>query len=186
MDRNLANAVARCGAARIEGTFYRHASLGVHGLAGSPAGGRWGPAGAYPVLYLGRPATSVVVEAYRHLVDPFPEMTGEMIAPRRFYACHLDVGDVLDLRPVENLAAVGLTPDDLSADHPRCQEVGAAAHQLAMHGVLAPAATGLGETIALFMRHIADSEHPRVLEEETWQVLPADPRRLRLLDGQAG
>jgi RES domain-containing protein len=186
VDRNLANAVARCGTTRVEGTFYRHASTNIVGLAGSAAGGRWGPPGAYPVLYLGRPVASVVVEAYRHLVDPFPGMTGEMVAPRRLYTCQLDVGEVLDLRTPENLAAVGLTPEDLRGPHARCQEIGAAAHQLALHGVLAPAATELGETLAVFMRHLLDAEQPTVTAEELWDELPADPRRFRVISGQAG
>jgi hypothetical protein len=65
----LAVAVAGCGTTRVTGTFERHVSLAVRGLTGSAAGGRWGPPGAYSVFYLGRPRDSVVVEAYRHLVD---------------------------------------------------------------------------------------------------------------------
>lgn len=54
-----------------------------------------------------------------------------------------------------------------------------AAHQLGLHGVLAPAATGLGETFAIFEEHLAPDELPRLVDEEVWDSLPADPRRLR-------
>jgi len=58
------------------------------------------------VLYLGSPRESVVVEAYRSLVDPFPGMTGEMVSPRRVYTCRVRVDELLDLRVSANLAAV--------------------------------------------------------------------------------
>jgi RES domain-containing protein len=185
MDRNLANAVAGCGTVAIEGEFYRHSSFGAKPLTGSDAGGRWGPTGAYPVLYLGRPPDSVTVEAYRRLVDPFPGMTGDMVAPRRFSAYQVNVRELLDLRIPLNLSAVGLAEDDLKGPYPSCQAVGAAAHQLGLHGVIAPAATGLGETLALFLRHMPDEEKPTIVTEIIWDVLPADPRRFRVIDGTA-
>ena len=186
MDRSLANAVARCGVVSVDGAFLRHASLGSRGLTGSEAGGRWGPPGTYPVLYLGRPRDSVVVEAYRRLVDPFRGMTGDMVAPRRLYTCRIKVEELLDLRVAANLAAVGLTRDDLTGPYPPCQVVGQAAHQLNLHGLIAPAATELGETLALFMRHLPAAEQPELSGEELWDVLPADPRRFRVLAGRGG
>jgi RES domain-containing protein len=185
VDRNLANAVAGCGTVTIEGVFYRHASIGSRPTVGSDAGGRWGRAGAYPVLYLGRPPESIAVEAYRHLVDPFPGMTGEMVAPRLFYTYQLRVAEILDLTSPANLEAVGLAPGDLKDQLDRCQAVGGVAHQLNLHGVLTPAATGLGETLALFTRHLPAEELPRVLERTVWEVLPADPRKFRVIKGEA-
>jgi len=185
LDRNLANAVAGCGTVTIKGTFYRHASLSVRPAVGSEAGGRWGRPGAYPVLYLGRPPDSVTVEAYRHLVDPFPGMTGEMVAPRRFYTYEVSVHLVLDLSIAENLRAVGLTESDLTGDHARCQAVGAAAHQLGLHGLIAPAATELGDTLALFTRHLPDGELPNMVDQLVWDTLPADPRKFRIIKGTA-
>ena len=76
------------------GSFQQHCPLRWDGFRPSAARGRWGERGAFEVLYLGRPAESVIVEAYRH---PY-------------------------------------------------QAVAAAAHQLGLGGILAPAATGLGET----------------------------------------
>jgi RES domain-containing protein len=184
VDRNLANAVAGCGAVHVEGVFLRHASVARPGLSGSDAGGRWGPPGTYPVLYLGRPWDSVVVEAYRTLVDSFPGITGDMVAPRRLYTCRIRVAEVLDLRAAANLAAVGLSGDAVGGPYEPCQVVGQAAHQLGMHALIAPAATGMGETLALFVRHLSEGEQPAVLEEEVWETLPADPRRLRVIEGR--
>ncbi len=57
----------------------------------------------------------------------------------------------------------------------------AAAHQLELHGVLAPAATGLGQTLALFRERVTMAEMPVIEQETTWEALPADPRKLRAL-----
>jgi hypothetical protein len=80
--------------------------------------------------------------------------------------------------------AVGLTDTDLTSpvgEYEPCQEVGRVAHQLGLHGVLAPAATGLGETLALFEQHLPAGELPTFIEDEVWDGLPDDPRRLRLV-----
>lgn len=182
VERTLAVAVSQSPAIAIEGTFERHESFHARTLVGSDSGGRWGPPGAYPVLYLGRPTASIIVEAYRHLVDDIEGMRPEFVAPRRLVICQVAVSQVLDLRDHENLSRVGLSPEDLEGPHGPCQQVGQAAHQLGLHGILAPAATGLGETLALFERHLDSGELPVLLREERWEHLPADPRRLRVVD----
>jgi hypothetical protein len=53
-------------------------------------------------------------------------------------------------------------------------------------GILAPAATGFGETLALFEQHLPSSELPTLIREERWDTLPADPRRLRVVDDTSG
>ena len=60
----------------------------------------------------------------------------------------------------------------------------AAAHQLGLHGILAPAATGFGETLAMFEEHLTPQELPRLVSEETWETLPADPRQLRAVQDE--
>jgi RES domain-containing protein len=187
--RKLVLAVAAGPRTAIQGSFERHVSANWRELTGSNSGGRWGPPGIYSVLYLGRPRSSVAVEAYRHLVDPFAEdgMTGDMVAPRRLLSCEVDVTDVLDLRSDEALQVVGLSGDDLSSpigEYQACQSIGRVAHQLGLHGIIAPAATGLGETLALFEQHLPAAELPHLIGEEMWDRLPADPRRLRLVRGE--
>ena len=164
--------------------FYRHASLRWPALQGSDSGGRWGPPRAFPVLYLGRPPESVIVEAYRHLVDGIDGMRGDLVAPRRFVAADVKVTRILDLRDKPTLLRVGLSLEGLQGPHPPCQRVGQAAHQLGLHGVIAPAATGLGETLALFERHLPAIEIPILHREQVWEHLPPDPRELRIVKGE--
>ena len=185
---NLAVAVSRAAISSIDGLFQRHSSPRVTTLSGSPAGGRWGPAGAFPVLYVGRPTASVTVEAYRHLVDDVEGMTSDKVGPRTLWTCQIAVTNVLDLREASSRAAVGLTLEDLSSsidDYDRCQRVAQAAYQLQLHGIVAPAAGGNGETLALFLHHMPANELPVVVRRETWAQLPADPRRLRGITGGA-
>lgn len=185
---NLAVAVARATISAVDGVFQRHSSPRVTTLSGSPAGGRWGPAGAFPVLYLGRPTTSVTIEAYRHLVDDVEGMTGDKVGPRTLWTCQIAVTNVLDLRQVSSRNAVALALDDLSSpveEYEKCQRVAQAAYQLQLHGIIAPAAGGQGETLALFEHHLPANELPVVIRRETWAQLPADPRRLRGITGGA-
>lgn len=186
MSRSLLEVVARAPKATVVGEFQRHVSLRVRDLVGSSAGGRWGPERAFSVLYLGRPTPSVIVEAYRHLVEAVldVDMPPSAVGPRRLLTCRVEVSNVLDLRDPAGWESVGLTAEDLMSDvgdYTACQAVGAAAHQLELHGVIAPAATGLGETLSLFERHLPDVEIPVLVSEETWNQLPDDPRDLRAL-----
>jgi hypothetical protein len=131
----------------------------------------------------------VTIEAYRHLVDPFVSdgMTGDMVAPRRLLICEVTVTNVLDLRDPKTLAALGLTEADLRSpigEYDQCWSVARVAHQLELHGILAPAATGFGETLALFEHHLPPNEMPILVGEDTWETLPADPRQLRVVKGK--
>lgn len=185
---NLAVAVSRATICTVNGVFHRHSSPRVTALSGSPAGGRWGPPGAFPVLYLGRPTISVTIEAYRHLVDGVEGMTGDKVASRTLWTCQVQVTNVLDLRASVSREAVGLNFDDLTSqvgEYTPCQQVAQAAYQLQLHGIIAPAAGGTGETLALFEHHLSPAELPVAMNRETWERLPADPRRLRSLPGGA-
>jgi len=184
---SLAQLIAAVPRTNLDGQFERHASANIRQPTGSDSGGRWGPARTFSVLYLGRPRASVVVEAYRHLVDPFSDngMTGDLVAPRRILTCQVNVTEILDLRSQAAQTQVGLTSAHLLSpvgDYAECQRVGQVAHQLGLHGIIAPAATGLGETLALFERHLPATELPVVVDEEIIDGLPADPRRLRLVE----
>jgi RES domain-containing protein len=188
LDRDLAVAISRLPTVSVEGVFERHVSQSWVNRAlieGSRAGGRWAAPGTFPVLYLGRPPESVVVEAYRHLVDDVEGMSPERVRSRYLLRAQVAVTDVVDLRSLASRLALGLSDDALVSDvgdYVACQRIGHAAHQLNRHGILAPAATGLGETLALLVDFLPVSELPqRVGEAVLWQSLPDDPRRLRLL-----
>jgi RES domain len=181
VQRSLAERVAGEGTCRVSGTFYRHAAPGRDAFSGVTLG-RWGK--TFPVIYVGRPATSVTVEAYRHLVEPFG-IPVAAVRPRVFYTVTVNVHLVLDLTSPGHLTSVGLTAADLTSavdDYGVCQDIARAAHQLELHGILAPAATGLGETLALFAQRISAAERPVVISETIWSELPPDPRIPHLVD----
>lgn len=180
MDRSLAVAVSNATTTTVSGVFQRHASPRQRPLSGSASGGRWGAEGAFPVIYLARPAASVIIEAHRHLVEPVEGMRPELVGPRHLISCEVQVSNVLDLRSVDNRDVVGLSILDMTSDvgdYEACHRVAQAAHQLELHGILAPAATGMGETLALFERRLPASEQPVLLDTLTWEGLPPDPRR---------
>lgn len=188
MDRELAVAVGRVPHATIEGVFERHVSAGWRDRAlveGSRAGGRWARPGSFPVIYLGQPKESVVAEAYRHLVEDVEGMTPERVRSRYLVTAEVAVGLVVDLRSPTARLSVGLGDADLYSevgDYSACQRIGHVAHQLNRHGVIAPSATGLGLTLALFVDFLSPAELPRRIGEPVvWTSLPPDPRRLRLL-----
>lgn len=185
----MESSAARIAAApitRIAGRWQRHAPAAYpeRALDGRRNYGRWGTAAGFQVLYLGRPTESVIVEAYRHLVDPIedPALLAE-IKPRILVTCELELTDVLDLRTAGARLQVGLTMQDVQSPiedrdaYARCQQVAQIAHQLGRHGIIVPAATEFGETLAVFTDLLPDSERPRRSAPDMfWETLPHDPR----------
>lgn len=186
--RDLLAAIADIDPIRVQGTFERHTSLRWEELKPSAAGGRWGQRRAYEVLYLGRPRDSVVIEAYRHLVDDELDDTGALAASvleRRIVTCKVDVPNVLDLRISSVRTALSLTDAQLFSDvgdYTACQAIGAAAHRLGLAGLIAPAASRRGETLTLFSANLPAERWPKVTKRDIWRGLPPDPRRLRLVN----
>ena len=113
-------------------------------------GGRWNPRESFSVLYLGLDERTIVDEFHR-LVRRQARSIADFL-PRTLFRYDLALEDVLDLRTLAALDAVGLgldhvRSDDLSA----CQHVGEAAHHGGREGILAPSAAGGGEVLALFI-----------------------------------
>lgn len=172
--RSLAERLAGIGGVQVAGVFMRHAAPNRDAFVGG-SGGRWGE--SFPVIYLGRPQDSCIEEAYRHLVDE-SGVPAQYVKPRIFYSVRIAIGNVLDLRDPESQIQAGLSEAELKSEvgaYEACQRVAAVAHQLEYHGILAPAATSLGETLAVFGRRISASEAPIVLEEQRWANLPPRP-----------
>ena len=97
---------------------------------------------------------------------------------RTLYRVRAEANNILDLRVDAARNQVGLSLDDLTSpvgEYNACQRVAAVAHQLEYHGVVAPAATGLGETLALFRERVSITELPVVVEQEEWSQLPPRP-----------
>jgi hypothetical protein len=186
MDR-LPAKLAQASLSTVDGTWQRHvpAKYTDTALVGRTTVGRWGTEGGFPVLYLGRPTDSVVVEAYRHLIDPIAEPDGPIpgIRPRMLVTCELSVSQILDLRLARNRNLADLSRQQLQSEtynrkaYAACQDVSAVAHQLGYHGLVTPAATKMGETLVLFTDLLSDSEVPVRVSEEAWFELPADPRK---------
>jgi hypothetical protein len=184
MDDSLAVRVASIPVTTVTGVWLRHAFAAYpeRALDGRVYDGRWGTKPGFPVLYLGRPVESVVIEAYRHLVDPVedPDLLAQ-IHPRILVTAQVNVTNVLDLRTAGARATAGLTLGDLRSgvdDYARCQELSQVAHQLRRHGILAPAATEAGETLALFtdLTDAAGEKPVRSSDDVLWEALPPDPR----------
>lgn len=172
--RSVAELVASVDPIRVVGEFLRHAAPNRDAFAGG-FGGRWGA--AFKVIYLGRPFASCVEEAYRHLVDE-TGVPARFVKSRTLYRTRIDISSVLDLRDTSALEAVGLEPSDLTSevgDYEVCQRVAAAAHQLELHGIIAPSASGFGETLAVFRERVQLHEMPEVISTETWTSLPERP-----------
>ena len=189
---SLPQRVNRAQRVEVSGLWQRHTSPKYlrEALDGYVARARWGTANGFPVLYLGKPLESVVVEAYRHFVDPVVDGVPPIV-PRTLVTCEVAVSEILDLRMSAARMELELPLEVLTSDtgdrdaYRRCQEVAAVAHQLGLRGLIAPAATQMGETLALFMDRVPASERPRLVETQTWPDLPPDPRvsrpKLRLV-----
>lgn len=191
VDRQLSQAIARVPDASVDARWYRFASQKrmPQALDGSRAGGRWGPAGGFPVLYLTDAYDSCVVEAYRHSVDPGIDLMPAKIK-YGVLTCDVRATRLLDLTSATARMTLGLDPSILysepqtpdGAAYAACIRVARVAHQHGRHGILAPAATHRGLTLALFIDLLPDNEQPQRIGPVTnWDELPADPRRLRLI-----
>jgi len=180
--QDLLAAISKLQPVRVEGRFERHTSLRWDELKGSAAGGRWGARRAFEVLYLGRPRDSVVIEAYRHLVEDElddPQTLAATVLERRLLTIEVKIPNILDLREEANRTALGLSDMQLFSDvgdHRACQAVGAAAHAAGLAGLIAPAATRIGETPGLFPANMTSTDSLRVTKSEIWRGLPPDPR----------
>jgi hypothetical protein len=117
------------------------------------------------------------------LIDPIADNPVPPISPRALIACIVSVSMILDLRSAANRVSANLTMEQLLSDtrdraaYSACQNVAAAAHQLEFHGLIAPAATQMGETLVLFTDRLDDDEQPSLVAEELWTELPPDPRK---------
>lgn len=190
MDDTLAGRVADSASVVVTGLWQRHCAARRRDtiLDGRQAYGRWGQPDGFPVLYLGRPTDSVVVEAYRHLIDPIEDASeraalARNLAPRVLVTVEVSVAQILDLREVDNQEHLDLTGEILSCatddrnGYAACQSVATAAHENGLRGLIAPAATGLGETLVLFSDILPEDQRPIVVgPDELWIGLPTDPR----------
>ncbi|HUP69476.1 MAG TPA: RES domain-containing protein [Acidimicrobiales bacterium] len=151
-DEALVDRVNELGTSAWTGTAYRHTAVGRDPLSGEGArlnGARWNPPGR-PTIYLAQPEKSCMAELARSAERGGFPLRALLRRGRELHT--MDVQKLLlDLRSAEALDHVGLTLDDVEDDDwGACQAIGEAAHFLAMAGVAAPSATGVGFVIAAF------------------------------------
>ena len=186
MQRDLLVAVGRAPHVRVSGRFYRHSHPDRSPLQGSASGGRWGPEGAYSVLYLGRPPDTVIVEAYRHLVDDDDNLTGRDGRASAFSRRSISTSArcLICARRPHSISS-GSTPPPCGQTSTSTRRAG---ESVRLHTSSACTASspqprpGWATTLALFDEQLPASELPRLATSEIWAHLPPDPRRLRLAD----
>ena len=186
---SYANAIIQHGTVEIDGIWQRHvpARFKDTALEGRIAPSRWGTGHSFLLLHLGQPRRSVIVEAYRHIVDPVedPALASQII-PRRLVTCEVAVNNVFDLRTSAGRVAAGLTLETLTSAtsdrgaYNQCRQAAGVMHQVGLHGLVAPAATHMGYSLVLFTTLLPVNEHPqRAGDDELWDQLPPDPRERR-------
>lgn len=191
--RDLTRAIAGLTPVSVSGRYYRVTSKARVNRAfeGSPAGGRWGPVDGFRVIYLGDNYEGVVIETHRHVIDTSEDPIAPPLA-LGLLTCDVEVTNIVDLTTSTARFAVGLSDPAVLYSEPQdpntgaaylaCQQVAQAAHQLGRHGILVPSATHRGNTLALFAEHLSEGERPvPVGGVATWEAMPADPRRLRIV-----
>lgn len=156
----------------FSGEGWRHLSPRHDPLSGEGArlhGGRFNPAGSFPVLYICRTRPCVVAELQR-----FGERQAigvEGLLPRHLYRYDILLDRVLDLTDVGVRGEVGLGLEVLTGpDWAACQDLGATAHALGVQAVLSPSAAGVDDVLAVFVQHIGlGTVEPTLVEE--WHAL---------------
>lgn len=112
--RELARAVAQVKTVTVQGRFYRFIARQrlARALHGSPNGGRWGPRGGFPVLYLTDTYDGCVIEAYRHIVEPSEQDATAPPVGLALVTCDVEVSNIVDLTTATGRFTVGITARD--------------------------------------------------------------------------
>ncbi|WP_208026748.1 RES family NAD+ phosphorylase [Rhabdothermincola sediminis] len=165
----------RVAAARLSpfsGEGWRHLSPRLDPLSGEGArlhGGRFNPAGSFPVLYICRTRPCVVAE-FQRLGERQP-IGVDGLLPRHLYRYDIRLDRVLDLTDAGTRHEVGIGLDVLTGpDWATCQDLGATAHTLGIQAVLSPSAAGVDDVLAVFVQHIGlGTVEPTLVEE--WRTI---------------
>ncbi len=174
VDRELLALIDALDPAELAVEAFRHLASDRNPLSGVGArihGGRWNPPDSFSTLYLALERETTAREFYR--LAARQGRTPTDFLPRRLYSYEVRLGAVLDLRPDETRASLGLTDIELAAtDATRCQQIGEAAHYLGLEGVVAPSATGAGIVLAVYFDRLAAESRVTPLGDELWEALP--------------
>ena len=165
----------RLAAARLSpfaGTGYRQLSPRYDPLSGEGArlnGGRFNPAGSYPVLYICLTRSCALAELRR--LGERQAIGLEGLLPRHLYRYQIMLDQVLDLTDMQVRAGIGVSIEVLMGpDRTVCQQLGEAAHALGAQAIVSPSATGTDTVIALFPQNLGmGSLEPHLVAE--WRSL---------------
>lgn len=173
----LASKVDAVGPSSIHGDFYRHVAVSRDPRSGMGArinGGRWNPPESFSTLYLAETVETVIREFYR--LARRQGLHPRDFLPRDLYTFEVELEAVLDLRPDEARAHVGLTLAELRGDDARaCQAIGEAAHYLGLDGIAAPSAAGEGVVLAVFLDRLRPSSRLEPTTQIRWDEPPPEP-----------
>lgn len=101
----------------------------------------------------------------------------EHFLPRELLTVAVALESVVDLTG-NGYTQLQLSADDLAGSFGPCQRVGEIIAAAGFDGVLAPAATGLGETLAVYADGIELAAHVELVDRSEWSTLPPDPSGL--------
>jgi RES domain-containing protein len=151
--RELIESVDQLPRSTIAAHVVRHIAPGYLPLSGEGArvhGGRWNPPDSFAVLYTASDRDAMVSELDR--AARRQGLRAIDLLPRDEVIYTVELQRVLDLTDALSLERVGLDDALLSAaDWSPCQAIGDAARYVGFEAVLAPSATGSGQTLAIFL-----------------------------------
>lgn len=170
--------IDRLSAVPFSGVGFRHVAPHVDCRSAEGArqfGGRWNPPNSFPVLYIALSIESVAAEFLR-MAARNARPPGDFL-PRDVCTLEIELERVLDLRTPQALRTVGLDPARIHGHNlVPSQQVGDAAHKLAFEGILAPSATGVGETLVVFELKLRKGSRVVQRARASWNVLSDLPR----------
>jgi RES domain-containing protein len=180
MTSQISNALGSVTASTVAGNYFRRVDHETEPLGAHRRGGRWSVRDEALTLYLSQPLDSALAEAYRHFFDrPAEKELRGQFEPKLFREYYVQSDGILDLTMPDQLQRFGIRESDLVTrvgDWGACQAIGSQAFLSGFKGVMAPAASGIGVTLALFMDARAGSPQVTPMKLHRFGVAPVDPR----------
>lgn len=118
----------------------------------------------FGAVYVSREPGTACQELRRRLARAGEDL--ERAHPRSIFVLDVHLHVVADIRTVKSLAVWGLTVEDVRADDmERCQEMAVVAARHGYEAVRWNAATGVGESLALYVDHMKSGSQVRIATE---------------------
>lgn len=134
-------------------------------------GGRWNPAGSFPVLYTSPSVGVVMAEIARKARRA--GFAPEDLMPRRLVTYEVELQRVLDLTVESNRELTGFSFEVVTDDDVRiCQAIGEAAHYIALEAILAPSAATSGYALSIFLNKLLPESMVDVVQDELLEQPP--------------